>query len=93
LYIAVIECVPAISAAVLRLAEVTAPVVLSVPLPIDVPASRNVTVPVGVPGALLLTVAVKVTLAPWVDGFTEELSEVAELALFTVSATVPAPDP
>jgi len=48
--------------------------------------SRNVTVPVGVPvaGATALTVAVKVTAWPKTDGFTDEVTVVKLLALFTV---------
>jgi hypothetical protein len=48
--------------------------------------SRNVTVPVGVPapGATALTVAVKVTAWPEADGFTDEVTVVELLALFTV---------
>jgi hypothetical protein len=48
--------------------------------------SRNVTVPVGVPtpGETALTVAVKVTAWPDADGFTDEVTVVELLALFTV---------
>ena len=48
--------------------------------------SRKVTVPVGVPvpGATALTVAVKVTDCPNTDGFTDEVTVVELLALFTV---------
>ena len=48
--------------------------------------SRNVTVPVGVPtpGETALTVAVKVTDCPNTDGFTDEVTVVELLALFTV---------
>ena len=48
--------------------------------------SLKVTVPVGtaVPGALATTVAVKVTVWPWVDGLSEEVTELVVESLFTV---------
>ena len=48
--------------------------------------SLKVTVPVGtaVPGALAPTVAVKVTVWPWVDGLSEEVTELVVESLFTV---------
>lgn len=47
---------------------------LSVPVPRVVVPSRNATVPVGVPTAV--TVAVKVTVCPAVEGFSEEATAV-----------------
>ncbi len=57
-----------------------------VPLPITVAPSRKFTVPVGLPapGATTVTVAVKVTLCPKTDGFTDEATVVVVLALLTV---------
>ena len=54
-------------------------------VPMDTPLSRKVTVPVGVPepGATAATVAVKVTLWPFTDGFTEEETVDRVEALFT----------
>jgi len=48
--------------------------------------SLKVTVPVGtaVPGALATTVAVKVTVWPWVDGLSEEVTELVVESLFAV---------
>ena len=70
-YCAVIECVPAPSAAVVNVA--TPP--LRVPVPSVPPPSRNVTVPVGVPPPLL-TVAVKVTDWPEVLGLSDDMRAV-----------------
>src|SRR6185437_13762631 len=58
---------------------------VSVPVPIGLAPSRNVTVPVGVPapGATAETVAVNVTDWPKTDGFCDEVTSVAVLALFT----------
>src|SRR5436190_652329 len=65
---------------------------VATPLPFNVtgepavPSTVNVTVPVGVPdpGETAVTVAVNVTNWPKTDGFTDEVSAVAELALLTV---------
>lgn len=48
--------------------------------------SLNMTLPVGtaVPGELATTVAVKVTVCPWVDGFSDEVTELLVASLFTV---------
>jgi len=68
---------------------------LSVPDPsVDAP-SLNVTVPGGVPDPDV-TLAVKVTAAPYVDGFREEATEVAVFAATakltnSVLSTLPAP--
>ena len=58
---------------------------LSVPVPMELPPSRNVTVPVAVPvpGATGETVAVKVTDWPMIDGFCDEVTLVVVLALLT----------
>ena len=67
---------------------------LSVPVPIGLPPSRNVTVPVGVPapGATAETVAVNVTDWPNTEGFCDEVTVVAVLALFTTCG-LPVSDP
>jgi hypothetical protein len=70
--------------AVLKLAVVAPPLVLSVPCPILVPPSEKITMPVGFPGAVLLTVAVKVTPWPHADGLAEATSAVLLPALDTV---------
>jgi hypothetical protein len=56
---------------------------LSVPVPSVVVPFLNVTDPVGVP-PVEVTVAVKVTVAPNVDGFRDEASDVELAACFTV---------
>jgi hypothetical protein len=77
----VIVWVPTAKAAV---EKVTLPAV-KVPVPrVVVPPSRKVTVPVGVPGDELVTVAVKVTLWPKSDGFSDEVSVVVVAGEFTV---------
>lgn len=55
--------------------------VLSVLVP-----SLNVTLPPGtaVPGELAITVAVKVTLWPWFDGLSDEVTALVVPSLFTV---------
>src|SRR5260370_1296918 len=60
---------------------------LSVPVPIGLPPSRNVTVPVAVPdpGATGDTVAVNVTDWPKTEGFAEEATAVVESDLTTVT--------
>jgi len=57
----------------------------SVPVPIEMPPSRNVTVPVGVPapGATAFTIAVKVIAWPNTVGLTDEVTELEDEALFT----------
>jgi hypothetical protein len=58
------------------------PVTVAVPHPaIDEPPSMKLTLP---PGALPLTVAVKVTMAPWVDGVCDVATPVVLFALLTV---------
>ena len=69
------ECVPPVSKLVVRLATP----LLIVPVPNDVAPSSKVTVPV----APVVTVAVKVTLAPKVEGFAEDARVIVEVALFT----------
>ena len=61
LYLAVIECAPAVSVDVVKLAT---PLPFSVPAPSVVVPSRKVTIPVGVPLLPGLTVAVHVTGVP-----------------------------
>ena len=48
--------------------------------------SLNVTLPVGtaVPGELAVTVAVKVTVCPFFEGFSDEATALAVPSLFTV---------
>jgi hypothetical protein len=77
-YFAVIECEAMDNVEVVNVATP----LLSVPVPSVVTPSRNVTVPVGVPPAPL-TVAVKVTDCPATDGFTEEVSAVVLVFVFT----------
>jgi hypothetical protein len=76
-YFAVIECDPALRAAVV----IVALPALSVPLPIEVAPSKNETPPDGVPGELLLTVAVKVTDWPVVEGLADDVTTVLVAAL------------
>jgi len=66
--------------------NVAVPAELRGAVTIAVPPSLNVTVPVGVPaaGATILTVAVNVTGWPMLEGFADELNDVAVEALFTV---------
>jgi hypothetical protein len=80
-YTAVIECVPSASVVVVNVAFL----LLSVPVPSSVVPSMNVTVPVGVPapGDSATKVAVKVTVAPEVDGFNDDVTMVFELDLST----------
>ena len=72
---------PPARAEVVRLA--TPP--LNVPVPIGLPPSRKVTNPVGVPvpGGTAVTVAVNVTGWPTTEGFTDDVTVVAVLALLT----------
>lgn len=59
-------------------------------LPITVAPSRKFTVPAGLPapGLTTLTVAVKVTLCPKTEGFTDEARAVLVLALEITKVTV-----
>jgi hypothetical protein len=76
--------VPTDNVAVLKVAVVTPPVVLTFTgLPV-LPSITNWTVPVGVPGELSLIVAVNVTVWPEIDGLAEELTAVLVAALPTV---------
>jgi hypothetical protein len=59
---------------------------LKVAVPSEVPPSKNCTVPVAAEGE---TAAVKVTDCPNVEGLTLEARLVVEVALLTVSDTVP----
>jgi len=83
---AVIECEPAVSVEVMRVA--TPPDMVLVAS--GVAPSLKVTVPVGVPdpGATALTVAVKVTGWPNTEGVREVARAVVVLALLTVCVTV-----
>ena len=58
-------------------------------LPRLVLPSLNVTEPEGVPPYCPVTVAVKFTDCPTAEGFTDEINVVEELALPTVTLTVP----
>lgn len=75
-----IECVPTLNAEVLYV--VCPPD--RVPVPRVVDPSLNVTVPVGVP-PIPLTWAVKVTDAPEVDGFSEEVTVVVVAVVVAAS--------
>src|SRR2546425_9410427 len=72
-------CVPAVRLAVLQVAVLVLPVPAgsaTAPQPVSVfPSAVKATLPVG---ALPLIVAVKVTLAPRLDGLAEELSVVVD---------------
>jgi hypothetical protein len=57
---------------------------LTVPVPIVVPPSLKATVPLGVPPKVVVTFAVKVTDWPNVEGFNDELRNVAVGPLPTV---------
>ena len=81
LYSAVIVCVPAVKDEVLNVATPLA--FKAIGAPRFVPLSLNCAVPLGVP-APDVTVAVKVTLWPKLDGFTEASSAVAVLAFAIV---------
>ena len=74
-----IEWVPTESVLTVRVATP----LLMVPVPIDVAPSSKVTVPV----APAVTVAVKVTLAPKVDGLGEDARVTVGVALFTTWET------
>src|SRR5271154_1201758 len=69
-YCAVIEREPAASVEVVKVAVPAA----SVPFPMVVAPSKNVTEPVIVPAVAEVTVAVKVTFAPVVDGFSDDVT-------------------
>ena len=60
-YLAVIECAPAVS---IEVARVATPLLFSVPVPIVFVPSMKATVPVGVPLLPAMTVAVHVTAVP-----------------------------
>ena len=81
-------CVPPASALVAHCAIRELPVPLSAtaeqPL-IDAPPSLKLTVPVG---AVPVTVAVKVTIAPNVEGFSELVRAVLDVEAFTTWANV-----
>ena len=83
---AVIECEPAVSVEVMRVAAPPDMVLVAS----GVAPSLKVTVPVGVPdpGDTALTVAVKVTGWPNTEGVREVARAVVELALVTVCVTV-----
>ena len=70
-YLAVIECVPAVSVEVVSVAWPA----LSGLVPIALGPSKNVTLPVGVPERLF-TAAVKVTDCPAFEGFKDEVTAV-----------------
>src|SRR5207237_7690452 len=74
-------CVPAVKDEVVKVA--TPPAFKATGAPRFVPLSLNCAVPLGVP-APDVTVAVKVTLCPKLDGFTEESSAVIVLAFAIV---------
>src|ERR1700723_3570362 len=77
LYWAVIECVPWASVADETAA---APAAIVTGVPICVAPSKKVNVPVMVPAVAEVTVAVNVTLAPVVEGFSDEVTEVVVAA-------------
>src|ERR1700723_1799990 len=77
LYCAVMECVPWASVADETAA---APAAIVTGVPICVAPSKKVNVPVMVPAVAEVTVAVNVTLAPVVEGFSDEVTEVVVAA-------------
>jgi hypothetical protein len=82
-YVAVIECVPTERTVAERVAT---PPALRAPVAIVVAPSKKLTVPEGVaPGPV--TVAVKVTIAPKVEGFGVAVSAVVLVALLTTCDT------
>ena len=90
-YTAVMECDPAASVAMLR----TAVPPLSALAPIVAAPSLNVTVPAAVPPKDWITVAVKVTVLPNVDGFTDantdvEVSDLIVNAVLLLLSMLPA---
>jgi hypothetical protein len=87
LYLAVMECVPCVSAVVERVAM---PPLIATGAPSCVAPSKKLTVPVSVPAVVDVAVAVKVTFAPTVEGFAEDASAVvvaAKAAAFTTCDT------
>src|SRR5579871_239617 len=85
-------CMPSGNVAVLKVAVVTPPDVLTfVGLPRFVPSTWNWTVPVGAPapGAMMPIVAVKVTVWPDTDGEADDVITRLVLALATVWVTLP----
>jgi hypothetical protein len=86
-YEAAMVCMPGANEAVLKVAVVTPPVVVTLAgLPALLPSIRNCTVPLGVPlpGELTLTVAAKLTNWPATDGTAEAFTTVLVEALMTV---------
>jgi hypothetical protein len=81
----VIESVPSGKAVVAKTAEPP----LREALPRLVLPLLNVTVPVAMPPYCPVTVAVRFTDCPTAEGFNDETNAVEELALFTVTLTVP----
>src|SRR5437868_6812805 len=73
-------------AAVLMLAVVIPPVVLTEPWPILVNPSKKFTVPVGVPGPFGLTVAVNVTVWPDSEALADETTDVVVVAVVLMLA-------
>jgi hypothetical protein len=88
------ECEPRDRVAIGRVAMPFAP---TPPVPSEFTPSKKVTVPVMVPAVVEVTVAVRVTEAPTLDGFSDEVSVVDVAAVvegFTVwvSAVVVLPE-
>ena len=75
-------CVPELSEEVVKLALCV--VALTGPVPRTVAPSLKVTVPLGEPPNAGVTVAVKVTLCPCVEGFSDEAKALVVFAFFTV---------
>ena len=82
-YTAVMEWVPAVRVAVVKVATPA----VSVPVPSAVTPSLNVTVPLGVPVAVLVTVAVNITDCPTLEGLSDEVKAVDDAFLFTTWLT------
>ena len=67
--------------------NIACPLPFSVPEPSTFVPSLKVTIPVGVPVVDDFTVAVKVTGCPKLEGFSDDVTAVVVLALFTVCFT------
>jgi hypothetical protein len=84
LYCAVIECVACVSVLVVYAAM---PPEIVAGVPSCVAPSKNVAVPVIVPAVADVTAAVNVTLAPTVDGFSDDVTAVDVAALLLAFTT------
>ena len=79
------ECAPTVRALVMKLAMPP----LRVPVPRIVVPFLKVTDPTGTAPVGVVTLALNVTLAPNFEGFSEDVTDVALVVLFTTCDTVP----